>query len=74
MFALAAMAQPKTVAVRVNADGTFSPQVAYIKSGDTVRWDGLTRTDSIVTVNGAGGYPAMCNARGTYDATDVVTG
>lgn len=56
-------AQPKTVMVRVNADGTFTPQVAYVKTGDTVQWEGLTRTDSIVSVNGAGGYPAMCDAR-----------
>jgi uncharacterized protein (TIGR03437 family) len=65
------MAQSKTVTVKVNPDGTFSPQVAYIKSGDTVRWEGLTRTDSIVSVNAASGYPAMCNARLPYDATDL---
>lgn len=64
-------AQPKTVTVRVNADGTFLPQVAYVKTGDTVRWEGLARTDSIVQVNGAAGYPAMCDARLPLDAAGL---
>lgn len=68
---LALLGQPKTLTIQVNADGTFSPRVAYAKAGDTVRWEGLTRTDSIVSVNGAGGYPAMCSARGAYDAADL---
>ena len=71
LLALAAVGQPKTVTVRVNADGTFSPQTAYVKAGDTVRWEGLTRTDSIVSANAATGYPAMCNARGAYDPADL---
>lgn len=64
-------AQPRTYAVRVNADGTFSPQVVYVKSCDTVRWEGVTRLDSIVSVNGAGGYPAMCTARDPYTASSL---
>ena len=71
LLALAAAAQPKTVTVRVNADGTFSPQTAYVKAGDTVRWEGLTRTDSIVSANAATGYPALCTARGAYDPADL---
>ncbi len=68
LWAAATLAQPRTLTVRVNPDGTFSPQVTYAKSGDTVRWDGLTRTDSVVAVNGAGGYPAMCTAREPFSA------
>ena len=64
-------AQPRTYTVRVNADGTFSPQVVYAKSGDTVRWEGVTRLDSVVSVNGAGGYPAMCTARDPYMASSL---
>ena len=71
LLSLAAAAQPKTVTIRVNADGTFSPQTAYVKAGDTVRWEGLTRTDSIVSANAATGYPALCNARGAYDPADL---
>ncbi len=70
-FAVALFAQPRTYSVRVNADGSFSPQVVYVKSGDTVQWEGLTRTDSIVSVNGSGGYPSMCSARNPYSASDL---
>lgn len=37
-----AFAQSQTHTVTVNADGTFTPQVSYIRSGDTVRWEQLT--------------------------------
>ncbi len=62
-----AFAQPQTSVVRVNADGSFTPQVTYIRSGDSIRWEQLTRTDSIIPVDGSKGYPAMCAARKAYD-------
>lgn len=64
-----AHAQPQTHVVRVNADGTFTPQTLSIKSGDTVRWEGLTRADSIIPAANNVAYPALCNARNPYDAT-----
>jgi uncharacterized protein (TIGR03437 family) len=64
-------AQPRTVTIQVNADGSFTPRVAYVRSGDTVRWEGLARTDAIVSANGSGGYPAMCSARSAYDPADL---
>lgn len=60
-------AQPRTNVVKVNPDGSFTPQVTYIRSGDTIRWEQLTRTDSIIPVDGSKGYPAMCTARKAYD-------
>ena len=71
LFALllcgAAAAQPQTHIVRVNTDGTFTPQTLLLKSGDTVRWEGLTRADSIIPANASAGYPAVCSARNAYD-------
>ena len=61
---------PQTYVVRVNPDGSFTPQVTYIRSGDTVRWEQLGNSDSIVPVDGSQGYPAMCSARKAYNASD----
>ena len=63
------LAQPQSHVVRVNPDGSFTPQMLNIRSGDTVRWEGLTRSDSIIPADGAGGYPALCSARAPYDAS-----
>lgn len=68
--AIIAAAQPQTHVVRVNADGTFTPQTLSIKSGDTVRWEGLTRSDSIVRVTPGPTYPAMCSLRSPFAAED----
>ena len=62
-------AQPRTHVVVVNADGSFTPRVLYVKSGDTVRWEQLTRTDSIIPASGSE-YPAVCDARAAYSASD----
>ena len=51
--------QPRTAVVTVNPDGMLSPQVTYIRSGDRVRWERLTSTDSIIPVTGST-YPGMC--------------
>jgi plastocyanin len=67
MITFAQSQTPQTYVVKVNPDGTFTPQVVYIKSGDTVRWEQLGRTDSIVTVDGSQGYPAMCSSRKPYN-------
>ena len=70
LFCLNTFAQPQTYVVKVNSDGTFTPQVSYIKSGDSVRWEQLTRTDSIIPANGASGYPGVCSARNAFNSTD----
>lgn len=44
--------------------------MSYIKSDDTVRWEQLTRTDSIVPVTGTSPYPLMCTQRGPYNPAD----
>src|SRR5438045_865393 len=67
---LSISAQSRTAVITVNPDGTFSPQLTYIRSGDTVRWEKLTRTDSIIPVTGSI-YPAMCAAQRAYNAADL---
>ena len=70
MCCATAFSQSQIHTVTVNADGTFTPQVIYIRSGDTVRWEQLTRTDSIIPADGEQGYPAMCTSRKAYDPSD----
>ena len=70
LLCASALAHPQTHIVKVNADGSFSPQTTYIKTGDTVRWEQLTRTDSIIPANGTSGYPGVCSARNAYNPTD----
>ena len=72
VFPLLVIAQPQTHTVRVNADGSFSPRVLAIKSGDTVRWENLGRTDSIIPVTNATSYPALCSARRPVEPADQV--
>ena len=69
-IAVSLFAQPQTHVVKVNADGSFSPRTLYIKSGDTVRWEQLTRADSIIRVTGDTAYPALCDRRAPFTATD----
>ena len=68
LVALSALAQPRTAVIKVNPDGSFSPKVTNIRSGDTVRWEGLTRTDSIISVTGSS-CPTLCSPR-PFDPTD----
>ncbi len=70
MCGATAFAQSQTHSVTVNTDGTFTPQVTYIRSGDTVRWEQLTERDSIIPADGEQGYPAMCTSRKAYNPTD----
>ena len=67
LITFAQSAAPQTYVVKVNPDGTFTPQVVYIKNGDTVRWEQLGRSDSIIPVDGSQGYPAMCASRKPYN-------
>ncbi|MFN7920116.1 MAG: hypothetical protein U0Q16_08470 [Bryobacteraceae bacterium] len=68
IFALAALPvlAQQTHTVKVNADGSFTPRVLYIRGGDTVRWEQLGRGDSIIPANEAA-YPAVCSARRPWD-------
>src|SRR5687768_16646410 len=45
-------ASAATHVVRVNADGSFSPAVVTIASGDTVEWTFSSPTDSIIPSTG----------------------
>lgn len=76
LSAVCLFAQPRTSVIKVNPDGSFTPQVTYIRSGDTVRWEQLTRADSVIPVDGARGYPAMCTLRKAFDpaASNEFTG
>jgi len=66
LLVLPAHAQPQTHVIKVNADGSFTPQTTIIRAGDTVRWEQLSRTDSIIPASAAS-YPAICSARKAYD-------
>ena len=69
LVSIAAYAQPQTHVIKLNADGSFAPQITYIRSGDTVRWEQLTRTDSIIPA-ASQPYPAICSARNPYNPSD----
>jgi hypothetical protein len=59
-----------TVSVRVNADGSFTPAVVTISSGDTVEWTLNGSSDSIIPVNWNGVSSGVCAAIKPYSATD----
>jgi hypothetical protein len=41
---------PNLVRIAVNSDGTFTPNPVNIRVGQTIQWEGLSRTDSIVQI------------------------
>jgi hypothetical protein len=59
-----------TVTVKVNPDGSFSPSVVTIASGDTVEWTLNGPADSIIPVNWDGVSSGVCSAIKPYSATD----
>jgi len=59
-----------THSVKVNADGSFTPAVTYIATGDTVEWTFSTPYDSVIPVNWDGASPGFCSAIKPYSATD----
>ncbi|MFN7923880.1 MAG: beta-galactosidase [Bryobacteraceae bacterium] len=68
----ATLAAQQTHSIRVNPDGTFSPRILNIRSGDTVRWEQLSRGDSVIPVTGNDtAYPALCLRRAPYAPTDA---
>ena len=67
-MAITARAQSQPHVIRVNPDGSFTPQTTYIRSGDTVRWEGLVRTDSIIPASSGLQYPAVCSAVSPYSS------
>jgi hypothetical protein len=59
-----------THSVKVNADGSFSPRVITIASGDTVEWTLSGPGDSIVPLNWDGVSAGFCSAVRPYSADD----
>jgi hypothetical protein len=59
-----------THAVKVNADGSFTPPVTYIQSGDTVEWTLNGPGDSIVPLNWDGAASGYCSAVRPYAPAD----
>jgi len=59
-----------THAVRVNADGSFSPATVTIASGDTVEWTLNGAVDSVIPVTWDGHSAGVCSAIKPYAATD----
>lgn len=58
-----------THTVKVNTDGSFSPAVLTIASGDTVQWTLNGAGDSIIPVNWDGVSSSFCSPK-AYSATD----
>ncbi len=56
--------------VKVNADGSFSPAVIVISSGDTVEWTLNGPGDSIIPVTWDGRSSNYCSAIKPYSSTD----
>ncbi len=69
-FAVTPMLSAATVSVKVNPDGSFSPAVVTIASGDTVEWTLNGAGDSIIPVNWDGLSSGVCSAVRPYSATD----
>ncbi|HEV7920639.1 MAG TPA: hypothetical protein VGR02_07600 [Thermoanaerobaculia bacterium] len=59
-----------THAVKINADGSFSPALVYIASGDTVEWTLSGPGDSIIPVNWNGTLGSFCSAVKPFAASD----
>ncbi|HEY4641539.1 MAG TPA: hypothetical protein VII75_09365, partial [Thermoanaerobaculia bacterium] len=59
-----------THVVNVNADGSFSPPVVTIASGDSVQWTFSSPADSIVSINWDGTSAGYCSAVNPYSADD----
>lgn len=51
------VAAPLPTIVKVNPDGTFTPQNVTIKLGSKIMWESLGRTDAIVQIAKPGSYP-----------------
>lgn len=67
---LPALLAAATYSVTVNPDGSFSPPVVSIASGDTVEWTLSGAGDSIIPVNWDGASAGFCSAVRPYSATD----
>jgi hypothetical protein len=67
---LPALLSAATYSVRVNPDGSFSPSIVYINSGDTVEWTFSSAADSIIPINWDGVSSGFCSAVRPYSATD----
>ena len=67
---LPALLAAATYSVRVNADGSFSPAVVTISSGDTVEWTLSGPGDSIIPVKWDGRSSGFCSAVAPYSASD----
>ena len=68
--AISTLLSAATVPVKVNSDGSFSPSIVTISSGDTVEWTLNGPGDSIIPVNWDGVSSGLCSAVKPYSATD----
>jgi hypothetical protein len=69
-FGLSSLLSAATVTVKVNPDGSFSPSIVTINSGDTVEWTLNGPGDSIIPVNWDGVSSGVCSAIKPYSASD----
>ena len=69
-FGMSSFLSAATVTVKVNPDGSFTPFVVTIASGDTVEWTLNGPSDSIIPVNWDGVSNGVCSAVKPYSASD----
>lgn len=70
-LAIAAPLFAATHSVKVNSDGSFSPAVLRIASGDTVEWTLSSSTDSLIPINWDGVSAGYCSRVKPYVANDL---
>lgn len=70
VFSLPELLQAATYVVKVNADGSFSPSVTTISTGDTVEWTLSGPSDSIIPINWDGTSAGFCSGVKPFLPTD----
>lgn len=69
-FAAPLLTHAATYSVKINPDGSFSPPVLHINSGDTVEWTFNKSSDTVIPVNWDGASTSFCSTIRPFSSTD----
>ena len=61
----------KTYQIKVNLDGTFTPQYTFLRDGDKVQWLFADRTQAIVPIDLRDTNALDCSAYRAYDPNEI---